>query len=167
MMNPSKWPRIRLAVGLGLVGGWLALWPAVPDAAGGAEESKQDRAGGRLPAPVVDTHHLMELFNQELYDLLRNEMQREPSGDEWWETIHSRGLRAAEVANLVAIRDRGGNDPRWMRLSAHVQQAGKELAEAAESQNLQRTQEAWRGLVESCNACHRTMAPEHAPQLEP
>lgn len=166
MLNPRNWRRIGPAVGLGLVGALLALTAAVPDAVRGGDEPKQQERA-RLPMPVVDTHHLMELFNQELYQLLRQEMERGPSGDKWWETVHDRGLQAAEVANLVAIRERGDNDPRWTRFSAQLQQAGKSLAEAAETQNLERTREAWRGLVQRCNACHSTMAPEHAPELKP
>ena len=148
------------------LGGSFALWGVGPEALRGGDEQRP-RPGGELPSPVVDTHHLMELFNQELYKLLKQEMQREPADSEAWKTIRNRGLQAAEVANLVAIRDRAEGDNRWQRLSGGVQRAGIGLAEAAKAENFERTRQAYRQLIESCNACHQTMAPEHAPTLEP
>lgn len=120
---------------------------------------------GPLPRPVVNTHELMELFNRPLYEFLKQEMQRE-AGTEKWDTIADRGYQAAEVANLVSIRTREQPE-KWDKLAMELQKAGLNLAKAAQSENRTNVQQAYRNLIQNCNNCHNTMAPEHAPQLEP
>lgn len=164
MSREFRWLQ-RGQVGATLViGGILAvgIFGAVGIAGAGSEQKST-----QLPQPVVDTHELMELFNQQLYRQLREEMQNEPDSEQEWETIRHRGLQAAEVANLVAIRERGDDDPRWGRLARGLQQAGTRLAEVVRTEDFDQTQEAYRNLIQSCNACHETMAPQHAPTLQP
>ena len=150
-----------------------AMWSgAVSYAQENQEGETADRAGSseQLPQPVVGTHELMELFNEPLYKQLKQAMQEEPTGDEQWSAIEHHGFRAAELANLVAIR--GGEhaeaEPEeWREYSAGLQQAGRELAEAAKTQDFQATQRAYRNLIDRCNACHSHFEPDHAPNLEP
>lgn len=127
--------------------------------------TQSEPAGGeKMPHAVVDTHHLMELFNKPLYQYTKQAMQQEPSDEQGWETIQQRGMQAAEVANLVALRK---DDQRWRQLASELQQAGIHLAEVAESKDFAQTQQAYRSLIDRCNACHQSMAPDHAPQLKP
>ena len=136
----------------------LAVLAAPSDADSQAKPAQQ------IPQAVVDTHDLMELFNQPLYRYLQKAMQQEPTDDQGWQTIRQRGLQAAEVANLVALRK---DSQQWQQLAGKLQQAGIDLAKAAEGQDFGKTQQAYRTLIERCNACHQTMAPQRAPQLEP
>lgn len=127
-------------------------------------EAQEREAGPALPRPVMDTHDLMNLFNKPLYQQLKQKMQQEPSDEPQWKKIADRGWQAAEVANLVALRE---DQPQWRQLSARLQQAGVGLAEAAKAGDIQATRQAYSHLIERCNACHRTVAADHAPQLMP
>ena len=141
-----------------------------PQAEQAAPRTKAPAAESRhLPRPVVDTHHLMELFNQPLYDLLHQEVQRvDQPQEKTWETIGDRGLQAAEVANLISMRQyKNADQNQWRELASHLQQAGIDLAEAAKEQNAGRVKTAYVELIGRCNACHNTMAPERAPDLKP
>ena len=129
-----------------------------------SEGAPEDRSPEAMPHAVVETHDLMELFNQPLYRHLKQAMQQEPTGEQGWKTIRQRGMQAAEVANLVALRK---SDPQWQQLTGELQQAGLKLAETAESKDFAATEQAYRSLLDRCNACHQAMAPGHAPQLEP
>lgn len=133
-----------------------------------AEKKSTHHQDDQLPHPIVDTHHLMELFNQPVYMYLREAMQDEPSDDEGWSTLKDRGLQAAEVMNLVALRD--GKETEHANWDKHVrtaQQAGLKLNEAAKAKNWENTQQAYQLLVKNCNDCHQDVAPDHAPQVMP
>lgn len=139
----------------------ISIVATLRQAAAQQDEAKQAAA---LPRAVVDTHDLMHLFNGPLYKGLKQEMQQEPTGDDQWKMIGDRGWQAAEIANLVALRN---DDPQWRQSAANLQQAAVRLAETAETRNFDATTRAYRGLVERCNACHEAVASEHAPQLMP
>ena len=145
-----------------LLGGW---------AIGAAHEDEHDlpkHAPEKRPAPVVGIHELMELFNEPLYELLKEEMQRKPSDNKGWNTIRDRGLQAAEVINLVAIRKVGREHQQdWPELNRTAQQAGLDLAHAAAAKDWPKTQAAYQALIKNCNDCHEKVAPDHAPILEP
>jgi hypothetical protein len=143
----------------------VAFWgPGSADGHNDRESGARD--GKSLPRPIVDTHHLMELFNQPLYKNLKQQMQQEPAQQQQWDTLHQRGLQAAEVMNLVAIRDRDdATQSDWLRHARTAQETGLQLAEAAESRNWNATQQAYQGLIRNCNGCHQQIAPDHAPQL--
>ncbi|MCA9108434.1 MAG: hypothetical protein KDA52_00685 [Planctomycetaceae bacterium] len=133
-----------------------------------AEEEPSHRGDGTLPQPVVDTHHLMELFNQPVYKYLKEAMHEEPSDDDGWSTLQDRGLQAAEVMNLVAIRnDEESDHPSWEKHLRSAQQAGLELSEAAKSMDWEGTRQAYQALIRNCNDCHQDVAPDHAPQVTP
>lgn len=123
-----------------------------------------------LPQPVVDTHGLMELFNKPFFMTLKKEMQMPPSGtgDEGWQGVQDRGLQAAEIMNLVAIREVPAEKAdAWRQHTHNVRQAGLLMAEKAKAKNWDQTREAYRMLVQSCNGCHQAIAPDRAPQLAP
>lgn len=121
----------------------------------------------RLPRPILDTHQLMELFNKQLYMLLKQEMDNiDAGGDKKFQAIRDRGLQAAEMANLVALRPREKDQGQWQQLSLDLQQAGLDLAKAAEGQRKQQVTSAYQNLIQKCNDCHKQTAPDHAPTLE-
>jgi hypothetical protein len=108
----------------------------------------------------------MQLFNKPLFDLLSQEMQNRPADYKAWNTIRERGLQAAEIANLIAIRQPPAEHAeKWDALSRAVQLAGMELADAAAARQLQATSEAYERLKRSCNQCHETVSPQSAPRL--
>lgn len=122
-----------------------------------------ESASPGLPQPIVDTHDLMDLFNRPLYKQLKAEMQA--SADQKnWQAISDRGWQTAEVANLVAMRR---DQPQWRQLAADLQDAGMRLGKAARAEDEAQTTEAYRAVIERCNACHQTVAPARAPTLEP
>jgi hypothetical protein len=132
------------------------------------EHAGEHTLPAKLPGPIVDTHELMDLFNRPLYELLRAEMQKDLGGQTQWDTIADRGLQAAEVMNLVAIREQPqGSRDEWMNHVRQAQQAGLTLARAANQHDAALTQDAYQALIQNCNVCHQTFAPQHAPELEP
>jgi hypothetical protein len=120
-----------------------------------------------MPAPVVEARVLMNLFNKPLYTHLKSEMSQQPADDEGWKTLEQRGLQAAEVANLVALRPARPPQDQWLQASANLQAAGVALAEAAKAKDWEKTRQAYEGLIQRCNACHQARAPQKAPMLEP
>lgn len=156
-MNGKRYPRSLMAVASLAVAAVLLSSIAT-------EAQPTQSADSVPPQPVVDTHHLMSLFNRPLYQRLKDEMQQQPADEKAWATLSDRGLQAAEVANLVAMRK---DQQQWRRLAGDLQTAGVQLSKAAKSQDWQATQSAYRSVVQRCNACHSTVAPDHAPQLSP
>ncbi len=131
-------------------------------------ESTAKAASAReLPKPILDTHHLMELFNEQVYIYMQEAMKEQPSDSEGWNTIAERGLQAAEVMNLVAIRKSANEHENWKQLTSETQQAALDLTAAAQTKNFDKTQAAYRGLIQSCNNCHQKIAPDEAPKLQP
>ena len=133
----------------------------------GQGQAGQPRAvAARPPAPVVKTGDLMRLFNKPLYTSVKKLMTEEPADEEGWAMIEGGGLQAAEVANLVAIREAPSND-QWYAMAAGLQQGGVALASAAKARDWNATVQAYQGLLQRCNACHQANAPDTAPVLEP
>jgi hypothetical protein len=149
-------------------GGFIAtsLLVGVEIPASAQSESTQPQSDAQLPKPILDVHHLMELFNRPVYEYLKKSVAKQPTEGKGWEEISNRGLQVAEVANLVAIRPRGNSDPEWQEHAASLQQAGVELSEAAKAHDWTATTSAYRQAIGQCNSCHQAKAPEKAPQLE-
>lgn len=127
------------------------------------------KAPAKLPAPVVDAHELMEVFYERLYEHLKEDMASQPADKAAWGHIKDHGIEAAELANLVAIRqvDDEALRGKWAGLARDSQQAGLDLAAAAGAQDWAKTQAAYQALVKNCNACHQATGSDHAPALEP
>jgi len=118
--------------------------------------------------PIADTHHLMELFNEPLYEYLKKGLEQQPADDRAWTGVAQNATRVAEITNLVMIRKRGEDQPKvWRTKATTVRQVALDLQQQAENQNLEASREAFRQLVQSCNDCHSTFARGHAPQLKP
>ncbi len=162
--SPRRWAALALAIPA------LALFLVAGFAAEKEQHAKiPKKAPSNRPTAIMGIHELMELFNEPLYDLAKKEVDKgKPSGDEGWETLRNRGLQAAEVANLVAIRPMGEEHRKqWSELTRDVQQAGLDLAHAAEAKDWDKSQDAWRMLIQNCNRCHTTLGSDHAPMLKP
>jgi hypothetical protein len=119
------------------------------------------------PVPVVEVPVLMQLFNKPLYTGLKQEMAQQPANEAQWKNLAARGLQAAEIANLVALRKGEGPDDPILRGATELQRAGIALADAAKGQQWEATVQAYQGLVQRCNNCHQALAPDKAPQLKP
>jgi hypothetical protein len=93
-------------------------------------------------------------------------MQRIPETEEQWNDIQYDVLQAAEIANLIVIRKLPQNIvPTVMEHATELQKAGLVLDQAARSHNQQETVQAYRRLVQTCNACHKALAPGKAPNV--
>lgn len=119
----------------------------------------------KLPAAVVDTHELMELFSEPLYKHLKADMASEPADKKAWNHLKHHGIEAAEIANLIAIR-KSDDVAKWDPLCRAAQQSGLDFADAAASQDWPKTQNAYKSLIKNCNDCHTTFGHDEAPQLK-
>ncbi len=143
--------------------GLIAITVATAD-----NEKPAAPAKSKLPKAVINTHELMEVFNENLHHDLKEKMAQEPKTARDWKLLKRQGYRAAEIANLVALREaEGGNEKLWQELCGEAQQAGLNLAEAAKKQDWAASQKAYQGIIQNCNACHQKTEPEHAPKIEP
>jgi hypothetical protein len=120
-----------------------------------------------LPAPILDVPDLMRLFNKPLYLGLKETMAQQPANEQQWQELTGRGLQAAEIANLIALRKVEGPREPLLQGAAELQRAGIALADAAKGQQWEATVQAYQGLIQGCNNCHQTLAPDKAPQLKP
>lgn len=127
------------------------------------------KAPAKLPTAVVDTHELMEVFYERFYEDLKKEMASQPADKKGWSRIKHHGIEAAELANLLAIRevDDEALKTKWAGAARDSQQSGLDLAAAATAQDWVKTQAAYQNLVKNCNACHQATGSDHAPKLEP
>ncbi len=121
----------------------------------------------KLPVPVIDTHDLMSLFNEPLLKRLQDAMSSKPTDQTAWAAIADHGRQAAEIANLIAIREMQEKHPRWVELCAPLQFAAIDLAEAGDQNDFQAATVAYRNLIQRCNDCHQQIAAGHAPILKP
>jgi hypothetical protein len=162
--------RFPVTSSLAVMAGVTAICAAValaPFSGRAGRASERPAAQRPLPQPVVDTHQLMELFNKPLYEFMREALSQQPTDEKGWQTVRERGLQAAEVMNLVAIREQATEHKEWKQLAAATQRAGLQLAEAGRNQDWQAATGAYRSIIASCNNCHQRVAPDQAPQLKP
>ncbi|QDT14966.1 hypothetical protein [Alienimonas californiensis] len=167
--------RLRAAATVGALGAVAAVAlaartpaPAAAPAPAPARDEVPKTAPQTLPAPVVDMHELMELFNEPLYKSLKKKVAEEPADARAWSGIKHDALAGAEIINLAAIREIGDeHKAAWPELTRTAQQAALDLAHAADAKDWQRTQAAWKSLVANCNDCHQKVAPDGAPMLKP
>ena len=159
--------RSRLTLAVTVLAGSMAV--SLAWSAGEKEAHEVPRqAPSKRPAPIVDIHELMEIFNEPLYERMQEAMQKEPGGNKEWNRLKDAGFEAAEIINLVAIREMGDEHRAvWPELNRTAQQASLDFAHAAAAKDWAKTQKAYRALIENCNDCHQKVAPDHAPTLEP
>ncbi len=63
----------------------------------------------------------MQLFNKPLYMSLKEKMAQQPANAEQWNDLMGKGLQAAEIANLVALRRVEASKVQWLRGAADLQ----------------------------------------------
>jgi hypothetical protein len=119
------------------------------------------------PAAGVDVPGLMRLFNKPLYVSLKETMVQQPADQKGWDDLRARGLQSAEIANLIALRPVEPQRAAWVQGAAEMQRAGIAFADAAKARQWDAARQAYAGLVQSCNNCHKARAPDKAPQLKP
>lgn len=129
-------------------------------------EPQTFKASEKLPHAVVDTHELMEIFTESLHKDLKAKMAKEPDTPRAWKVLGRDGYRAAEIANLIAMRKPNENGEEWLALSVEAQKVGVELGEAAKKQDWPAAQKAYKAIIKNCNACHQKFEPDHAPKVE-
>jgi hypothetical protein len=157
----SRGPRnVALLLAAALIAAPLALLVA--------QEAQTKTTAGKPPHPVVDSHELMELFGEPLFEHLKQEVDKSEARDgKAWSTLGDRGLQTAEFANLIALREQTENRDKWIDHCAKLQQAGLTLTETAKAKNTAQVRPAYLGVIQACNACHSDFEPDHAPQIEP
>jgi len=138
----------------------------------GRQESVQaaQAPGGarRLPAPVMEVKQVMDLFMKPWYMDMKKDLKEKPDGNEAWKDIEEDALQAAEFANLIAIRKVPQSaEAALQKHAAELQNAGLALSKAAKSKNYDQTRKDWTNLVHACNGCHKELAADKGPQLQP
>lgn len=129
-------------------------------------EPEAFKASDKLPHAVVDTHELMEIFTESLHKDLQAKMAKQPATPREWKVLGRDGYRAAEIANLIAMRKPKENGAEWLALAVEAQKVGVELGDATKKQDWPAAQAAYKAIVKNCNACHQKFEPDHAPKVE-
>ena len=82
-------------------------------------------------------------------------MASEPADSRAWKPIKGDALTLAESCNLLFMRtpDKDGDD--WDGHATASRKGGAALYQAARAKDYSRAVMAWKGMLESCNACHR------------
>lgn len=162
--------RFRLcASGIGVVAlaTTLVVHQSSRQAAGQVDRAETGQVA-HIGEPVFDVKQFMEVFNKPLYMELKNELGDKPNSDQAWKDVETDALQAAEIANLIAIRRVPKTvEPVLQKRAADLQNASMSLARAAKSKNLDEAHRQWAVVVQACNGCHKEMAPDKAPQLQP
>jgi hypothetical protein len=123
----------------------------------------------KLPTAVTNTHELMEILYEPTFERLKKDMAAQPTERRGWSRIKHDAVGVAELANLAAIREvkDQAKQAKWLELARGSQQAGLDLAAAANAKDWTKTQSAYQAVVANCNACHQASGSEHAPEIEP
>ena len=117
---------------------------------------------------MLEVKQLMDVFNKPLYTDLKKDLKDRPKGDEAWKDVENDALQSAEIANLIAIRKVPANAvPSLHKHAADLQHAGLALARAAKAQDYDQARKDWANVVHACNNCHKELAPDKGPQLQP
>ena len=132
------------------------------------EKPAPNAGAKKLPEPVVDAHELMEIFSEPLHEDLKAKMAKQPENDRAWKLLSREGYRAAEIANLIAMREEGKEHAKvWQQEASDAHKGGINLASAAKNKDWAAAQTAYKAIIQSCNSCHQKVAPDHAPKIEP
>ena len=130
-----------------------------------AQDSTNPDQSNAMPHPLVNTHELMELFNEPLYKSLQKTLRSTPQDDQW-DSVQEDAMRLAEVANLISIRDRSDQQPRWNTLAKGLQESAQRLAVAADGKDYESSRAIYMATIKQCNQCHQEIEPGAAPQID-
>ena len=113
-----------------------------------------------------DVHEFMEYVNQPTYRRLKGSMAEITTDAPDWNAIKSDALILAEVGNLLLFRGQSSESKQWNEHAAMVRGFGKKLYRAADENDIQVSQQAYRSMLNTCNQCHQQFA-GGSPQLQP
>lgn len=106
--------------------------------------------------PVEESmHEFMEYVFQPAYQRLKPALATAPTDNKGWKAIKGDALTLAESCNLLFGRAPEENAADWKKHAAASRDGGGKLYAAAKAKDFAATQSAWKGMLESCNACHR------------
>ena len=106
--------------------------------------------------PVEESmHEFMEYVFQPAYQRLKPALATAPTDNKGWKAIKGDALTLAESCNLLFGRAPEENAADWKKHAAASRDGGAKLYAAAKGKDFAATQAAWKGMLESCNACHR------------
>ncbi|MFN8709630.1 MAG: hypothetical protein ACK526_01620 [Planctomyces sp.] len=106
--------------------------------------------------PVEDSmHEFMEYVFQPTYKRLKVSMATAPADNAGWKNIKSDSLILAESCNLLYGRKPTEHGEDWVKHATDSRTGGAALYKAARAKDFAAATTAWKGMLESCNACHR------------
>lgn len=132
-------------------------------------------ANGQPPAddskapskPVEDDmHEFMEYVFQPPYKRLKAAVAVSEKDNATWKSIKSDALILAEAGNLLLERAPDSDAADWNKHSVSSRDFGGQLYRAAKEKNEAKMQQAYKSMLESCNACHKQFSGGD-PELKP
>ncbi len=100
-------------------------------------------------------HEFMEYVFQPTYRRLKASMAAEPTDNNGWKAIKSDSLILAESCNLLFVRLPDENATDWAKHAMASRDAGAALYKAAREKKFEPASEAYKLMLNNCNACHR------------
>ena len=125
---------------------------------------------GAKPAPVASVapiaaddivavedsmHEFMEYVFQPTYLRLKQSMATAPADNKGWKAIKSDTLILAESCNLLYSRKPEEKAEDWVKHATASKDNGAKLYKAAKAKDFTAATDAYKAMLESCNACHR------------
>jgi hypothetical protein len=122
---------------------------------------------GAKPAPVAPVaaddivavedsmHEFMEYVFQPTYLRLKQSMATAPADNKGWKAIKSDSLILAESCNLLYSRKPKEKAEDWVKHATASKDNGAKLYNAAKAKDFTAATDAYKAMLESCNACHR------------
>lgn len=108
------------------------------------------------PRIVEDSmHEFMEYVFQPTYRRLKASMANEPADSKAWKPIKSDALILAESCNLLFMRKPDEDASDWAKHAAASRDDGAKLYKAARAKEFGAATDAWKNMLNNCNACHR------------
>ncbi|MEZ6090849.1 MAG: hypothetical protein R3C05_23075 [Pirellulaceae bacterium] len=130
-----------------------------------AESEVKDSKNKVVPVEE-DMHEFMEYYNEPTFKRLQDAMRKIENGGGDWGAIKSNGLILAEVGNLLQFRGQSSESQAWDKHAIAVRDAGEQLYQAAGKKDAKQSQQAFRSMIDNCNACHQQFA-GGSPRLQP
>ena len=138
--------------------------PSQPQIASG-----QTPSGDSKLSPVAvedDMHEFMEYVFQPPYKRLKVSIAVAEKDNATWKSIKSDALILAESGNLLLGRGPDSDEADWNKHSVASRDFGGQLYRAAKEKNAEKTEQAYKLMLESCNACHKQFSGGD-PDLKP
>ncbi len=105
-----------------------------------------------------DMHEFMEYVFQPTYKRLKESMAMSEKDNAAWKRIKSDSLILAEGGNLLLFRGQDSESQDWNKHATTVRKFGGQLYQAAKQKNQADSENAYRTMIQHCNACHQDFA---------